>query len=129
MHAHITAYKGRLVLELLAKASIPDEVATSLDNPGNIGQVIMNTGKNLGVSAEALELLKQVKRGHDDIGDIDWFRTGDTAAFGWLGGIYRIADPKQVEGSRTYGIFDYVAIPNHVPQGAMQAIDSSNNED
>jgi hypothetical protein len=129
MHAHITAYKGKLVLELRVTKSIPNEVVTNLDKPGNLGQVIMDTARNLGVSAEALELLKKVRRGHDDLGDIDWFRAGDSAAFGWLGGIYRIADPEQVEGSSSYGTFAHVVIPNDVPEGARQAIDSSSNDD
>lgn len=126
MHAHITAYKGLLVLELRVDKSIPNEVKVVMnqDKPGNLGQVIMDTTRNLGVSADALELLKKVRRGHYDIGDIDWFRAGDSAAFGWLGSPYRIVDPDAVEGSRTYGIFGHVTIPNDVPEGARQFIDS-----
>lgn len=124
MHAHVTAYKNLLVIELLATASIPNEVTTSLDNPSCIGQVIHDTAKNLGVSAEALELLKQVKRSNDDMGDVDWFSTSDgKASFGWLGGRYAIKSPTEIDGSSSYGIFDFVTIPNDVPAGAINAID------
>jgi hypothetical protein len=123
MHAHVTAYKGLLVLELRVEKSIENEVVSSLDKPGNLGQIIMDSAKNVGISEQALALLKTVRRGSDSLGDIDWFKSGDKAVFGWLGGPYRIADPKVIEGSREYGIFDHVAIPNDVPAGAKEAID------
>ena len=125
LQAHITAYKGLIVCELLAEKSIDGAVTTSLDNPGCIGQVIHNTAENLGVSEEALALLKAVKRGHDDLGDIDWFDTSDgKASFGWLGGPYAIKDPVRCEGSSSYKISNFVTIPNDVPEGAKNAIDN-----
>lgn len=129
MHAHVTAYKGLLVLELRVEKSIPDEVVTALDTPGNLGHLIMDSGKNLGVSQEALVLLKQVRKGSGSLGDIDWFRSGDKAVFGWMGGPYRLAKPADVEASRQFGIFDYVSIPNDVPEGAREAIDNMSDED
>lgn len=126
VHANVTAYKGRLVMELLAKISIEGAVATSLDTPGNMGQVIMNTKEHLGVSKEALELLKTVKPGRDSMGDIDWFATSDgNHAFSWLGGPYNIAKPSDIEGSRSYVVPDhFVEIENNVPQGAQDYIDA-----
>lgn len=126
MHARITAYKGQLVLELLAAQSIPNEVATSLDSPGNLGQVIMNTAQNLGVSAEALALMKGLKRGHDDLGDIDWFTSqGAGDCFGWLGGPYAIKNPQQVETSSSWKMGAHVVIDNVVPEGAREFIDAN----
>lgn len=125
MHAKITAHRGILVFDLLATES-SDEVATSLDRPGNMGQVIMNTAKNLGVSAEALQLLRSLKRGHDSLGDIDWFKTRDGQhAFSWLGAPHALKDPKTAETSRQYHIGGYVAIANEVPEGAKAAIDKN----
>ena len=125
MHAKITAYKGIIVCELIATASVDGQVTTSLDNPGCLGQVIHDTATNLGVSAEALELLRGLPRGHDDLGDIDWFRTNDgKASFGWLGGPYAIKDPKACETSSSYEVLAHVVIPNEVPQGAKDAIDA-----
>ncbi len=123
LHATVTAYKGHLVLELLAKQSIPNEVATSLDNPGNIGQVIMNSAERLGVSAEARELLAQVKPGHDSIGDVDWFQSGSLDVFGWIGGPYAIKKPSECEAARGFKLRASVDIPNEPAQGAKDAID------
>lgn len=126
MHAHVTAYKNHLVIEALATKSIKDEAHLSIDNPTCFGQVIMNTAKNLGVSAEALELLKYLKRGRDSLGDINWFATtnGTNSAFSWIGGMQAIKDINEIETSRDYVVMGYVLIPNNVPQGAMEAIDN-----
>lgn len=126
MHAHITAYKGKIVCQLLANASVAGEVTTSLDNPGVLGQMIHDTAKNLGVSAEALALLNGLPPGHDDLGDVDWFRTSDgKASFGWLGGPYSIKDPNSCETSSSYKVLEHVVIPNDVPEGAKEAIDAN----
>lgn len=126
LHAKITAYKKLLVIELIAERSIEGEVTTTRDRDGLLGQSIHNTAQHLGVSAEALELLKCVQRGGDDIGDVDWFRTSDgKATFGWLGGPYAIYNPASSEGSSSYEVLEHVVIPNDVPEGAMQAIDKN----
>ena len=121
--AKVTTYKGKIVIELIAKASIPEKCHLSIDNPSCIGQVIMDTKNNLGISPEAFELLKGMRKGHDGLGDIDWFRSGDVHTFGWLGGPYAIKDPATLETSRDWVIGDYVEIPNDVPEGAKNAID------
>lgn len=78
--ASVTAYKGSLVFELKVNKS-SDEVHSSIDDPGSLGQVILNSGKNVGISAEALELLSQVPIGHDSIGGVDWFKSQDADVF------------------------------------------------
>jgi len=127
MHARVTAYKGHIVIELLTLVSIPNETSVSMDNPGNFGQVIMNTEKNLGVSQEAIELLKTVKSGPDGIGAVDWFATETAAgkghAFSWIGGQYALVLAAEAVASRQWEMGKYVSIPNDVPQGAMEAID------
>ncbi len=130
MHAKITHYKGWLILDLLATKSIDNEVATSIDRPSSMGQVIMDTHKHLGVSAEAIEAMKKVKRNRDAIGDIDWFTTKgdseDSAAFGWLGGPKSIKKISDIEGARTFSLnHKYVVIPNEVPEMAAAAIDEA----
>ena len=129
MHAKITAYKGMLVCELVADKSIDDEVVTTLDNPSTFGQVIMNTEKNLGVSKEALELMKTVKIGHDDLGDIDWFSSVKGDTFGWIGGPYNIVNPANAETARGFKILAHILIENEVPEGAMKAIDAGAGQD
>ncbi len=126
MHARVTTYKGLLVLELLATQSIQNEVSTSLDRPGNIGQVIMNTAKHLGVSPEALTILKTLPKGQDSLGDIDWFQSdAQGECFGWLGGPYAIKDPARVETSAAWKVGEHVVIENDVPEGARTFIDAN----
>lgn len=123
MYASVTEYKGWIVFELLVDKS-NDEVASSIDRPGNLGQVISNTEKNLGISAEAFALLKTVKNARDAIGDVMFFETNDNAAFGWLGGPKAIKRPENIEGCRaTRWDLKYISIPNEPPEGAKEAID------
>lgn len=134
-HASITAHKGHLVFTLNTHASIKDEVATSVDNPFSFGQVIMNTAKNLGVSEEALALLKTVPRGRDAVGDVGWFVTDRVGyAFSWIGGPCSVKKPEEIEGARDYMAASApidilktfcVIIPNDVPAGAVSAINMS----
>ncbi len=125
MHAKITAYKGILVCELIATASIPDEVVTTIDTPGTIGQVIMNTEKNLGVSPEALALMKTVKIGRGGVGDIDWFSSVKGDAFSWFGDPYTIKPPAAIEAARGFRILKHVVIANEVPEEAKAVIDEN----
>lgn len=124
MHAEITAYNGRIVIELKVKKSIPGEVATSQDTPHLAGQIICDTRHNLGISAEALVLLKGVHKGSEGAGDVDWSRTEEgTAVFGWKGGRCAIFNPETCKGSRKFKVGGYVTIPNDVPEGARQQLD------
>ena len=124
MHALVTAYKGRIVIELKAKKSIPGEVLTSLDHKDLDCQIINNTGKNLGVSKEALDLLKGVHRGNGAVGDVDWSRTQQGhSSFGWRGGRCAILTPEYCEASSQFKVRDCVTIPNDVPEGARRQLD------
>jgi hypothetical protein len=126
MYAKVTAHRGFLIFELLVDKS-NEEVATNLDRPGNLGQVIMNTKKNVGISDEAMALLKTVKNSYDAIGDVDFFATVDEKnAFSWLGGPREIKDPKSIEGARnTNWDLPYIKIPNEPPAGAIEVIDKN----
>lgn len=124
MHAHITAYKGRLIFELKTKHAIKNEVLTTLDKSSVIGQIIINTKKNLGISKEALALLKKIGKTKEHIGEIDWSKnhTGQDT-FIWSGRAQDIKRPEDMLASKTYKIMAHTIIENMVPQGAMQAID------
>jgi hypothetical protein len=85
----------------------------------------LNTKETLGVSEEALVLLKTIKRGRDSIGDVDWWAVDDgSSAFGWFGPMCRLIEPAEAETSRQFKIGEYVSIPNDVPEGARAAIDA-----
>lgn len=124
----VTAYEGIfLVIDASNAGAKSEEWYPSGD--GRIGCVLLDTKKNLGVSEEALALLRTIRRSDDAIGDVDWFATdvpgkGPAHAFGWLGGPRKIVDPTIVTGSRHYHVpaDAFVLIPNDVPRDAVTAI-------
>lgn len=123
-HARITAHRGILVVELLPDQSNGE--AASTNKLRNLGTVIHDTGRHLGVSAEALALLTMVKRGLDRIGDFAWFSSDDGKDhFAWLGGPKRLVNPTAVEAARGYAILAHRVIPNEVPDGARMAIEAN----
>lgn len=126
MHARITAHKGILVVELVQNQVTADGGRSSPDKLRNLGTIVHDTRRYLGVSNEALALLKVVKRGLDRIGDFAWFRSDDGMDhFAWLGGPKRLVDPRGVATARTYEILAHQVIPNEVPEGAKAAIEAN----
>ena len=92
---------------------------------GKIGCVLLDTEKNLGVSDEALVLLKKVPTSGDDIGDVDCFISGDKGVFSWLGGPKSLKHiDGRLTGSRTYDMskIKFRKIPNEPPSVALEAI-------
>ncbi len=131
MKVKVVAYRDRIII-------VPDQPENNIGKDfrwyptgdTRLGCVIGDTKINLGVSEEALALMKTIKRGHDAIGDIDWWGCDDeTYAFSWWGPIYRIINPATAEAPRNYNITDKhlaqcTIIPNEVPDLAKQVIDS-----
>ena len=122
----LTAYKGQLIIETQnTENTDPDFVPAG---EGRFGCVLSNSKKKLGISKEAMGLLKEIKRGNDGLGDVDAFESGNgNVVFGWIGGQLTITDPKEAVGSREYDTNllekNSVRIENEVPEGAMEAID------
>lgn len=91
----VVAYKGLIVIEPIE----PEKGASAKEGwvpmgPERLGSVLCKTKGRLGVSREAFDLLKQIPRGTDCIGDIGWWECGDGShAFSWFGAIYRVIDP------------------------------------
>lgn len=125
MYAEITAYRGRLIITLLAKRSIPGEVITSHDNPRFPGQLIFDTARNLGISKEALRLLRTLPTSHEDVGDLNWFYSeDDKPVFFWRGERNAIFSPDYCYAAKNFNIRDHVCIPNRVPAGARAQLDA-----
>jgi len=91
--------------------------------PGKVGSVLIGTKEYLGMSEEAVENLKRVKKSHDAIGDVQTFKSDKGDCFSWMGGIYGLFNVTKAEGDRD-GIIDiaHITIPNDVPEEAMKAI-------
>lgn len=125
MHAEITAYRGRLIITLLANRSIPGAVITSQDNPRFPGQLICDTARHLGISKEALRLLRTLPVGSDEAGDLNWFRTDKgKPMFFWRGGRYAVFSPEYCCTAKDFNIREHVCIPNRVPAGAREQLDA-----
>lgn len=95
------------------------------DDRSHIGCVVMDSKKDLRVSREAIELMKQIEVGSDSIGDIDWWACDDgTHAFSWFGAIYRVIDPKTAQSARGFkphAGLPCTLIPNDVPPEIVEA--------
>jgi len=128
----VTAYKGLIVIEPIE----PERGASTKKGwvpigPGRLGSVLCKTKGQLGVSREAFNLLRQVPRGTDCIGDLGWWECGDGShAFSWFGSAYRVINPSKAIGDREYKVSpallrDCETILNEVPDEAKAAIDGA----
>jgi len=119
---------GRLAVRMWAhKALRLLIVDASAVNPSVIqgagGRVVVkNTGRNLGISMEALELFREIKQPQNKPGPIDW-RAG---VFSWTGGGKAFLDVDELHMSRHSNIPDadgYSVIPNEPPPEALQVLE------
>jgi hypothetical protein len=124
IYTRITTHRGQLVISHEQRES--NEIVTSPFDSSSMGFVIGDTAY-IGISAEAHEVLKTIRRGRGAIGDIDLFRTSDGLyALATLGGANVLVNPKDAEGSRDYQVPEikwFQIIENEVPQGAVDAIE------
>jgi hypothetical protein len=67
---------------------------------GNLGCVC--DASKVKISKEALDALKTIPKGHDGLGEIDVFKSGDMIVFSWLGGYLKAFKPNEIETSRDY---------------------------
>lgn len=132
-HCSLTYYKGHLVTEFHTVESIDNELVSPYDKPGNLGFVVLDVA-HVGVSKEAYEALKTLKRGSDGLGDIDIFRADDKHVFASLGGACTVRKVSKIETSRDWrlsdlALEDFQVIENEVPEGAKEAIDNPSDEE
>jgi hypothetical protein len=68
---------------------------------GNFGCVV--DGSQVEISEETLQLLKNIPKGHDSLGEIDVFKADDgRVIFGWIGGYMTAFPARNAEASREY---------------------------
>jgi len=100
LKTRVTAYKGIIVIETKDPSKDNDFVPAG---GSKIGCVLMNAAKRLGISDEALELLKSIPKSRHDIGDVDSFTSNEHGdVFAWLGPASRLVVTTKATGSRTY---------------------------
>jgi hypothetical protein len=97
MRTQVFSYKGWVGIQ-------SDVTAEGLLNKpldkGQLGFVI--DAAFVDISPEALDLLKQVKKSGDCIGDVDIIKSRDKVLFLWLGSPLKMFKPEQVTGSKEY---------------------------
>ena len=119
----VTAYNQNLIIEAIDGKE--DENFFPVGDT-RIGCTLIETDNLLGMSKEAFDLLKTIKKSHDDIGDVcAWITDDDKNCFAWIGGFKKIVNMKTAEGDSS-GIADikHVTIENDVPQEAQDVIDN-----
>lgn len=92
---------------------------------GNLGCVC--DASKVQISKEALDALKSIPRGHDGLGEIDIFQSGDKVIFGWLGGYLKAFKPENIETSIDYN----PSLLKHsddveIPKEFIEFVDSNN---
>lgn len=119
--AKIHAYKRHLVMELLTLKQTNNVYPTQ---GSNMGTIICGTTTRLGVSKEALTLMREVRIGRDCIGDINWWESGRQYCFSWFGAMFRIVNVNDSQTARDFQIYadKCVIIPNEVNREMKKAV-------
>lgn len=115
----VTAYKDNIIIETLNYDESDKDFHPNTGS--NIGCSLSNFNR-LGISDEALLLLKEVKKCSDAIGDFMW----DDISFSWIGGPISFKNIKKTVGSRSYKVGkNFESIPNQVSQDFIEKIEES----
>lgn len=134
----VTAFHNHIIIDVPNPAKV--EKVFYPVGAGRIGSVLIDTQKHLGVSEEALELMKKLHNCNDDVGDLDsWELISDEASgskptgvycFAWLG-LINGAKGLDSETSRTFNAdtLPHQRIPNDVPKWAKDAYERYQGED
>lgn len=120
----ITAHNGFVIFEAINPAEPADYWVPK--DPGKFENVLMDTKTHLGISDEALALLKGIKPGRDAIGDVMWFDTNEKKfCFGWFGQPRWLGRAESMIGDRDYRVREgeFIQIPNDVPEKVKSALD------
>jgi hypothetical protein len=97
MRTQVFAYKGWVGI------SSGVEAEGLLNKPMDAGQLgFVVDAAFVDISSEAFELLKQVPKSNDDLGEVDIFKSTDKVIFSWLGGVKKMFKPEQITGSNSY---------------------------
>lgn len=114
MKVQVVAHQGHLVI-------IPDNPLEGINDRwwptggSKLGCVLGDTKIRLGVSEEALALMRRVQVGRDAIGDLSWWACDDgTYAFAWWGPLFRLVDPSTAVAARDFREYadQCLVIPN-----------------
>jgi len=109
MKVKVTEFAGNVVIEVLDKDVGEDFIPAG---NGKIGCTLKNTGKHLGMSKEAWNIIKAMKISADDIGEVMTWNINNIHCFAWLGSWSRVVKPdSELANTGAYDI-DFIEIPN-----------------
>ena len=94
MRTQVFAHNGYIGIKSDVKA---EGMLNDPLKPGQLGFVV--DAACVDIQPAALELLKQVKRSGDDVGEIDVYKGSNGVIFCWLGGPLKVSNPKEITGS------------------------------
>ncbi len=89
----IFEYKGRVGIKAGTK------FINDPSKPGQLGCIV--NVKEIEISKTALDILMNITKNHDAIGDLMCWKAGDINCFGWMGGYTYLLHP-QAQGDRDY---------------------------
>ena len=121
MEITIFAYKGFVGI----MSDLDSDGMIAKPGNGNLGCVC--DASKVKISQDAIELLKTVPKGIDDIGDIDVFKADDNRIIiSWFGGYLKVIDPKSSVAARNTNIYLLTPATDEVevPENFKQFIDS-----
>lgn len=112
----VTTFNGKLVVETMDIDDFDEDFVPN--GQGRIGCSLTNNAR-LGISTEALELMKTFKKVGDVIGDL----MGEDDSFSWIGGPIRVMDGDSVVCRYFKMPEGYVVIENTTTQGLTDSIE------
>jgi hypothetical protein len=95
--------------------------------PKGMGNIESINKDNFKITIEAFNLLHEIKRGNNDIGDIDCFKHGDDIIFGWFGGAFGLFPVDDIETSNEYDfslLKDFICDDIKIPVEFIEACSS-----
>lgn len=119
------AYEGHIIMVPHEPELDVEKEWWPVNDAGRLGSVLGDSRRQLACSKEALDLMRSVRRNRDAIGDLGWWLCADgTYAFSWFGALYRVLDPKTVEGDRDFRVHEQqcTVVPNEIPEGMLEEI-------
>ena len=115
----VFAYKGVVGIQ-----SSPECELIARPGGGSLGCVA--DASTVDFSQEAIDIMKQVKKNGDVIGDIDVFKANDgIVVFGWFGGYLKVVRPIDSEAARgtDLSLLTAATEPIEVPQEFKNFVD------
>lgn len=120
----VYAYRGMLLIEEGNKKVGDDILSTSKNSEGYTEQTVHNTRANLGISAEAYNILKTLNKGAHVEGDLNWTQDSEGIAnFSWLGFMPLVVEPFECLVNKNWMLGPYVLVENEPTHGLTNVID------